>query len=88
MHVVAGRFRIDDEIERLLEIIGQCRRYFLGGLAQQIAAGIALRVHVDEQCLLALMRSNRGQVDCDGRFADAALLIEYDTFHAASRRYD
>ena len=81
MDIVAGRLGKLAKAEHLLEIIFQCRRGRVRRRAQHVAAGIALRVDVDQKSALALAGSDRCQVYRDGGFTDATFLIEDHPFH-------
>ena len=48
---------------------------------EQVAAGIALHIEVDQQGAPTLYRADRGQVAGDGGLAHPAFLIEYDQWH-------
>jgi hypothetical protein len=66
------------------EEIRQRRTRIAERFAQQIMAGIALRIEIDHQYPLALRSGHGGQIHRDGRFADPAFLVEnYPTYHAA-----
>jgi hypothetical protein len=51
------------------------------GISQKVAAGIALRIEVDQQSAQALAGTNGGEVAGDGRLADPSLLIKDDERH-------
>ena len=64
--------RVELEVERLVEEVGQRGLEIVAGGAQQILGGVALRVEVHDQCALALLGADRRQVAGDRRFSDAA----------------
>ena len=79
---IADRVLLREAVAKgVVEEVGNRRTDVLGVVAQQIAAGIALRVQVNQQGLPALVRGNGGQVHGDGRFADPALLVKNTALH-------
>src|SRR5690606_32685873 len=52
--------------------------------AEQVLAGIALRIQIDHQGALAFRRTDRCKVDRDAGLANAALLVEHHPTHIPS----
>ena len=58
-----------------------CCAHVLRRRAEYITAAVALRVDIDQERAFAVVRRNGRQVDRNGRFTDAALLVEDYAFH-------
>src|ERR1035437_2105415 len=78
---VARRLVTNGELQALFKELSHIGLVFWRIGPQQIAAGIALRVKVDDERAQALPGADRRQVASDGGLANATFLIEYDVLH-------